>query len=80
MIPGGHIPNLLASYLSNRQQVVGSGEGSSKPSIIKSGIPQGSVLGTASFLIFINDLPLLLDKCSIDLFANGVTYHTHGKQ
>ena len=32
--------NLLASYVSNRHQGVDSGEWTSKPSIIKSGVPQ----------------------------------------
>ena len=41
--------NLLEVYVSNRQRVVDSGEGSSKPSIIKSGVPQGSILGTTFF-------------------------------
>ena len=26
-----------------------------------------------------NDLPLLLDYCYIDRFADDATYHTHGK-
>ena len=60
--------NLSTSYVSNRQQVVDSGEGSSKPSIIKSGVHIRNH--------FINDLPLLLDYCFIDLFADDATYHT----
>ena len=37
--------NLQASYFTNRHEVVESGEGSSKPSIIKSGVPRRPILG-----------------------------------
>ena len=71
--------NFLASYRSNRQQVVDCGEGSSKPSIIKSGVPLGSIFGTTFFFNINNDLPLLLDYCYIDLFTDGATNHINGK-
>ena len=63
---------LLKNYLSNRKQrVVINGVTSSwKP--IKSGVPQGSVLGPLLFLIFINDLPDNL-VCNPKLFADDVS-------
>ena len=42
-------------------------------------MPQGSILGPTLFLIFINDLPLHLEFCDIDLFADDATFHTKGK-
>ena len=43
---------------------------------IKCGVSQGSVLGTLLFIIFINDLPLVLSENvhSIGLFADDTTF------
>ena len=64
--------DLLKNYLNNRKQrVIINGTGSSwKP--IKSGVPQGSVLGPLLFLVFINDLPDNL-ICNPKLFADDVS-------
>ena len=71
--------DLLSSYLHARKQVIENGQDTSKPALIKSGVPQGSILGPTLFLIFINDLPLHMNHCYIDFFADDATYHINGK-
>ena len=64
--------DLLKDYLSNRKQrvIINGASLSWKP--IKSGVPQGSVLGPLLFLVFINDLPEHL-ICNPKLFADDVS-------
>ena len=57
-----------------------SDRGMSSFANIKSGVPQGSILGPSLFLIFINDLPLLLKYCYADLFADDGTFHKNGPE
>ena len=69
--------NLFNSYLNGRYQKVCIYGKLSEPLKIHSGVPQGSILGSALFLLFINDLPLGL-KNNIGLFADDSTPHASG--
>ena len=53
----GKYSGLINSFLRNRHQRVFLNSQSSKWPSIKAGIPEGSILGSLFFLVYINDLP-----------------------
>ena len=61
------------SCLTNRSQQVNISGKLSDPQHIAAGVPQGSVLGPLLFLIYINDLPLSIQTCILELFADDAT-------
>ena len=65
----GSLLMFFQNYLNNRKQRVVQNGSHSSYSIIKSGVPQGSVLGPLFFLVYINDLERNI-KSNIKFFAD----------
>ena len=65
--------SLFESYLSDRTQYVNIDGCHSTLRDANLGVPQGSILGPALFLIFINDLRKILEHSAADIYADDTT-------
>ena len=67
----GQVLNWIKSYLTNRSQTIGIGDGQSSPKTLRCGVPQGSVLGPKLFCLYTKPLS------SIVIRHNGIIYHIY---
>jgi hypothetical protein len=74
----GQALSFLESYLSNRNQKCQIQGSVSSEKLIKCGVPQGSILGSLFFRLYINDLPQCLDKRKPWLFADDTNLTVSG--
>lgn len=65
--------DMMASFLSERYQIVSSDGTRSQMSPINMGVVQGSVLGPVLFLVYINDLPDYIPEVEATLFVDDTT-------
>ena len=70
---------IFQSYFEYRQQAFEPDNGLSEYAQVRSGVFQGLTLGPTLVLLFINDLPLSLQYCASELYADESTLHTHDK-
>ena len=67
---GGNLLRWFRSYLTNRKQCVTVLGGKSNSLSITSGVPQGSILGPALFLLYVNDLLSSVSTSQVAMFAD----------
>ena len=68
----------IKSYLSNRKQCTYANNILSDEKLVTCGVPQGSVCGPLLFLLYMNDISKVLDKCKVSLYADD-TYSVISK-
>ena len=70
--------DLFKSYLSNRHQTVIVKNVKSNNLTMKSGVPQGSIIGPLLFLLYINDIAFSCNNLNLDLYADDSTMFESG--
>ncbi len=67
------------SYLSDRSPMVQYQQTMSEPMRVTSGVPQGSIVGLLLFIILMNHLPLEVENCNLDMYADDSTLEASTK-
>ena len=70
-----NVLNWICSYLTNRTQYTRLGENISKDMEVKTGVPQGSILGPLFFLCYINDITNICKNTKILLYADDTVLY-----
>ena len=66
----GKILTWLNSFLTNRTQQVVIDGSTSSPTVVSSGVPQGTVLGPVLFIIYMDDMNNVINHCLLKMFAD----------
>src|SRR5699024_447933 len=61
---------LIKSFLSDRKQIVKTGDLVSNCKYIKYGVPQGSILGPLLFILYTLDFCKIINHCTIHTYAD----------
>ena len=65
----------FSSYLCNRTQISNINSVNSDTDLIKTGMPQGSILGPLLFILYINDLPGCFRYCEVNMYADDTAFY-----
>ena len=67
--------DLLCDYLTGRQQRVLFNGDLSQWGTVTVGVPQGSILDPLLFALYLNDLPVVVKHCILNLYADDAELH-----
>ena len=70
-----NVLNWISSYLTNRSQCTRLGNNISGDMEVKTGVPQGSILGPLFFLCYINDITNICKSSKILLYADDTVLY-----
>ena len=62
-------------YLSNRSQYAAINGQLSDSKQIRTGVPQGSILGSLLFIIYVNDIPVCINSSEANMYADDTAFY-----